>query len=144
MFQTSPLFERSVCFYVTISRNFERFQYFNLETNFRKTKHFFKKLEHRFLVQSTKIENASFPYKTAISVANVKKNRMVNKKETYKWIFASKYPIFFENFVSAEKPLKKSWFDISTTQMSIFILFVSAGVLFEGDFSLWVSLICFW
>ena len=27
-----------------------------------------------------------------------------------------------------------------TTHMSIFILFVSAGVLFEGTFSLWVSL----
>ena len=107
MFQTSPLFERSVCFYVTISRNFERFQYFNLETNFRKTKHFFKKLEHRFLVQSTKIENASFPYKTAISVANVKKNRMVSKKETYKWIFASKYPIFLKILFQLKNLLKR-------------------------------------
>ena len=32
----------------------------------------FKKLEYRFLVESTKIENASFPYKTAISEANAK------------------------------------------------------------------------
>ena len=28
-FQNSPPFARSTCFYVTISRNFERFQYFN-------------------------------------------------------------------------------------------------------------------
>ena len=37
---------------------------------------FFKKLEYRFLVESTKIENASFPYKTVISEAklNVKAN----------------------------------------------------------------------
>ena len=34
-----------------------------------------------------------------------------------------------------------SWFDVPSTQMSIFILFASAGVWFEGAFSLWVSLI---
>ena len=37
------------------------------------------------------------------------------------------------------KSLIKSWFGVPTTRMSIFILFVSAGVLFEGAFSLWVS-----
>ena len=41
---------------------------------FWKTKTFFRKLEHFFLVESTNIENASFPYKTAISEANVKAN----------------------------------------------------------------------
>ena len=38
----------------------------------------FKKLEYGFLVENTKIENASFPYKTGISEANVKTNRMVS------------------------------------------------------------------
>ena len=33
-FQNSPPFERLACFYVTISENFERFQYFNFETDF--------------------------------------------------------------------------------------------------------------
>ena len=33
-FQNSPPFARLTCFYVTISRNFERFQYFNFETAF--------------------------------------------------------------------------------------------------------------
>ena len=33
-FQNSPPFERSTCFYVTISENFEHFQYFNFETDF--------------------------------------------------------------------------------------------------------------
>ena len=33
-FQNGPLFERSTCFYVTITGNFERFQYFNFETDF--------------------------------------------------------------------------------------------------------------
>ena len=36
-----------------------------------------------FLVESTKIEKASFPYKFAISEANVKTNRMVSTKWTY-------------------------------------------------------------
>ena len=65
-------------------------------------KSFFKKLEQGFLVESTKIENASFPYKTAISEANVKTNRMVSTKWTYQKerSFASHNFIFFENFVS--------------------------------------------
>ena len=45
---------------MTVCGNFERFQYFNFETDFLEN---FKKLEYRFLVESTKIENASFPYK---------------------------------------------------------------------------------
>ena len=36
-FQNSPPFERSACFYVTISGNFEHFQHSNFETNFQKT-----------------------------------------------------------------------------------------------------------
>ena len=45
---------------------------------------------------STKIENTSFPFKTAISEANVKTNRMVSTKCTYQkeQSFASKYFIF--------------------------------------------------
>ena len=65
-FQNSPLFERLACFYLLISE-----------------KNFFKKLEYCFLVESTKIENASFSYKTSISKANLKTNRMVSTKWTY-------------------------------------------------------------
>ena len=63
-----------------------------------KTKTFFKKLSYRFLVESTKIENASFPYKTAISEANVKTNRMVTTKWAYhrERSFASNYFIFLK------------------------------------------------
>ena len=43
-------------------------------------KTFFKKLEYSFLVESTKIEDASFPYKTTISEAHVKTNRTVCAK----------------------------------------------------------------
>ena len=43
--------------------------------------------------------------------------------------------LFFANFVSVYEPLRKSWLDVPTTQMPIFVLFVSAGVLFDGAFS---------
>ena len=69
-----------------------------LKQIFWKTKDFFKKLEYRFVVENTKIENASFPYKqTAISKASVKTNRMVSTKWTYhqEQRFASNYFIFF-------------------------------------------------
>ena len=56
------------------------FNTLTLKQIFWKTKTFFKKLEYRFLVESTKIENASFPYKTAISEANDKTNKMVSTK----------------------------------------------------------------
>ena len=53
----------------------------------------FKKLEYRFLVESTKIDNITFPYKTALSEANVKTNRMGSTKWTYhkERSFASNY-----------------------------------------------------
>ena len=40
-FQNSPPFERSACFYVTISENFRCFQYFNVETEFLENENFF-------------------------------------------------------------------------------------------------------
>ena len=42
-FQNSPPFERSVCFYVTISESFKSFQYFNFETNFLENESLFQK-----------------------------------------------------------------------------------------------------
>ena len=59
------------------------FNTITLKRIFWKTKTFFKKLEYFFLIESTKIESALFPYKTAISEANVKTNRMVSTKWTY-------------------------------------------------------------
>ena len=82
---------------MTISENFEHFQYFNFEIDFLENG---KKLEYRFLVERTKIEKASFPYKTAISEANVKTNRMVTTKWAYhrERSFASNYFIFLKVF----------------------------------------------
>ena len=62
-------------------------------------KTFFKKLDYHFLVETTKIENTSFPLETALSEVNVKTNRMESTKWTYQkeWSFASNYFIFLEN-----------------------------------------------
>ena len=49
-----------------------------LKQIFWKTKTSFKKLEYCLLVESTKIENASFLYKTTIPEVNVKTNRMIS------------------------------------------------------------------
>ena len=64
---------------------------------FWKTKTFFQKLEYRFLVETTKIEN-TFQFKTALLEANVKTNRMVTTKWTYykEGSFASNRFIFLE------------------------------------------------
>ena len=42
-FQNSPPFERSACFYRTISESFKRFQYFNFEMNFLENGNLFQK-----------------------------------------------------------------------------------------------------
>ena len=57
-----------------------------------------KKLEYRFLVERTKIEKTSFPYKTTISEAKVKTNRMVTTKWAYhrERDFDSNYFIFLK------------------------------------------------
>ena len=59
---------------------------------------FFKKLEYRFHVDSTKIENASFAYKTATSEVNIKTNKMATIKWAYhkERTFAINYFIFLK------------------------------------------------
>ena len=64
-----------------------------------KLKNFFKKLEYHFLVEAIKIENTLFLFKTPLSEANFKANRMATTKSTYhkEWSFASNCFIFLEN-----------------------------------------------
>ena len=68
----------------------------------KKEKTFFKKLEHHFLVESTKIERATFPHKSALPKANIKINRMRSAKWTYhkEPSFVSNYFISFDDFTS--------------------------------------------
>ena len=58
---------------------------------------FFKRLWYRFMVDSTKIENALFPCKTALSKASAKTHRMGSPKKTK---FCQLLIYFLENFVS--------------------------------------------
>ena len=76
------------------------FTILTLKLIFWQTKTFFKKLAYRFLVDSTKIENELFPYKTVTSEANVKTNRIVSTKWTYhkQRSFASNCFIFLKIF----------------------------------------------
>ena len=92
---------------MTISESFKRFQYFNFETDFLENENFFQKPGVPFLVESTKIENASFPYKTAISEANIKTNKMVTTKWSYQkeQSFASNYFIFLKILFQFKKLL---------------------------------------
>ena len=57
---------------MTISEKCKRFQYFNFEKDFLENGNLFQKTGVPFLVESTKSENASFPYKTTISEAMLK------------------------------------------------------------------------
>ena len=78
---------------MTISWNFEHFQYFHFETDFLEN-------ENVFQVESTKIENALFLYNTAIWETNARQiewwvqNGPITKNGVLPVIH------FFENFVS--------------------------------------------
>ena len=88
--------------------NFESFQIFNFEINFPKNENLFQKTGILFLFENTKIENATFPYKTVLSEANVKTNKISKKwrvkNRSKKYIYhkernlASNYFYFFTLF----------------------------------------------
>ena len=83
------------------------FNSLTLKQIFWKMKTFFKKPEYHFLIESTKIENTSFPYKTTISEASVKTNIMLTTKWTYRkeWSFASNYFIFQKFLFQFKNPV---------------------------------------
>ena len=78
---------------------FQTFSILNFETNFLENKNLFQKTGVPFFFETTKIENTSFPFKTALSEANFKTNRMATTKWTFhkEWSFASNFFIFLEN-----------------------------------------------
>ena len=86
--QNSHPFERSTCFYVTITENFERFQ----------NEFFSERLQQHFLVESTKTENTMFPHKATLSETNDETIKMESIKQTYhkKRSFGSNYFIFLK------------------------------------------------
>ena len=128
--------------YVRITENFECFQFFNFETSFLKNENLFQNLEYCFLVGITNIENSAFSYKTTLSVSSVMTNRMGSTKWAYQKerSFASNY-FFLKKFRFSLRNCYKELIWGTAIQMSIFIVFLSAGVFFEGIFSFWVSFI---
>ena len=87
---------------MTITGNFECFQYFTFETNVLKNKSLiFKKLENSFVVENTMVESVTYPCKTTLSEANGKTNRMGSAKCTcHKERSFASINFFFEIFVS--------------------------------------------
>ena len=85
------------------------FNTLNSIQTFWKTKTFIKKLEYRFSVETTKIENASLPLETVLSEANVKtiEWRLQNGPVTKSGVLPVT-TLFFWKFVSVLEPLKKS------------------------------------
>ena len=75
---------------MTTTGNFERFYYF------KKTETSFEKLEYRFSVETTAMENATLSLKIALSKVIVKTNREGSTKQTYQKErgFATNYFIF--------------------------------------------------
>ena len=71
-----------------------------LKQIFWRTKTFFKKLEYRFLVEATKIEITPFPFKTALSGANVKEWRLQNGPITKSGVLPVTTLFFWKNFSS--------------------------------------------
>ena len=74
------------------------FNTLTLKQIFWKTKTFLKKLEYCFLAKITKIENASFLFKTTLLEANVKTNKMVSTKWTYHRIFRKRWSLILGCF----------------------------------------------
>ena len=71
------------------------FKTLTLKQIFWKTKVFFKELEYRFLAENTKIENTSFPFKTALSEAKKKERRQQNASTTKSGVLPVTYFFFF-------------------------------------------------
>ena len=106
----------------------------------------FKKLEFRFLVESTEIDNTTFPYKTALSEASVKTNRMGSTKWTYHKE---------QSFASNHFPFLKILFQFRNLVYRVDLMYQppkcpysyfskALEFYFRVFFSLWVSLKSIW
>ena len=110
-----------------------------VEVSFLKDENLFQKnwISYCLLVESTKIENATFPYRTALSAANFNTNRMGSSKQTYhkNEVLPLTTSLFLKILFQYIRTSYKELIWCTNTQMSMFILYVRAGVLFKGAFS---------
>ena len=86
------------------------FNILTLKQVFWKAKILFKKLDYHLLAGSAKTERETFPWKTALSEANVKTNRMATTKWSYnkQWRF-SVTNLFFQKFCFSLRTLYKEF-----------------------------------
>ena len=102
----------------------------NLKGVLWKTQTFFKKLEYRFLVGMTIIENKTFPYKTALTESNVKTNRMWStlsgKKVGVKWLNFLQVTKFFPHEIFPRLSLSRPVFfpDFFHLTKDLFLFFL--------------------
>ena len=128
------------CFYVTITGNFKRFQYFNFEKNFWKMEAFFKKLEYSFLVESARIESACFHTKVTCQYP------MLRQIERTKWTyqkgrcFASNYFIFWKFYFSLRTSCKELIWCTNDPNVHIHPCREQWNFIFESASPLWASL----
>ena len=123
------------------------FNSLTLKRIFWKTKTLFKKLEHCFFVESTKIENASFSYKTAISEA-VKTNHMLRQIKWWpqngsitKNLVLPVTNLFFWKFCFSLKTSYKELICCTNNPYAHICTFCKPwGFIWRCPFSLWVSL----
>ena len=85
------------------------FNNLTLKQIFLENEKLFQKTGVPFLVETAKIENTSFPFKTALSEVSVQTDRMATAKWTYQkeWSFSSNYLIFWK-FVPVLEPVQKN------------------------------------
>ena len=114
-----------------------------LKQIFWKTQALFKKLEYRFQVERTKIDNATFPYKTTQSEANIKTNIMGSTKCTYRKqrSFASIYLLFPKILFQFRNPVSKVDLRYQLTKYPYLCFSKALEFYLRGFFSLWISLI---
>ena len=133
-------FRWSASFYLIIAGNFNVFNTVTLKQVFWKTNIFQKSGVQLFLLREHHDWKSNISLQNCTSTASVKTNRMGSAKGSYHKgrSFATNYFSFWKLNVNRTF---YSWFNVPITQIAISIIFVSVWVLFQGMFSLWVSLI---
>ena len=108
-FWTSPPFKELAYFMCQSREILNAFNSFTSKQVSRKSKIFSKKLEYRFSVESTALENVTFSYKTCQSKASVKTNRMWSIKWTnhQEQGFSANYFLFRKFYFIIRTPFKE-------------------------------------
>ena len=125
-----------------INENFERFQYFKFETDFLENENLFSKTGVRFFSWK------HLDWKRIISIKNChirsqcETNRMMNTKWAYhkERSFASNYFIFLKICFNLKTNYKELIWCTNNPNVHSRTFCKRTGVLFDGAFTLWVSL----